>query len=146
MAELIHKFRVIMTQVEGFEFRVRFDKEQYEDLYMDEPAPLSSDEAPNAARILAAAIGNCLSASLMFCMQRKGGKKLENLSSSVDMEIVRNEHKRLRVGRVNVELHPEVDADDEGLARCQEVFEDFCLVTQSVREGIAVDVAVVPKG
>jgi len=30
------------------------------------------------------------------------------------------------------------------MQRCLELFEDFCVVTQSVRAGIAVDVAVEP--
>jgi len=124
---------------------VRFDKEQYEDLYLDEPAPLSGDEAPNATRILAAAIGNCLAASLMFCMQKKG-QKLEHASADVEMQIVRNEQKRLRVGKVKVTLKPDVAADNEALVACRDRFEDFCTVTQSIRDGIDVDLVIEPAG
>jgi uncharacterized OsmC-like protein len=145
MSKLMHRFTVTMQQVEGFEFKVHFDKEHYEDLYVDEPPPIGGDEAPNAARILAAAMGNCLSASLMFCMKRKG-RTLNGMTAEVEMEIVRNEQRRLRVGHVDVKLHPAVDADDEVLATCRDVFEDFCIVTQSVREGIDVAVRVEPTG
>jgi uncharacterized OsmC-like protein len=143
--QVVHRFTVNMTQVEDYEFRVRFDKEQYEDLYIDEPAPLGHDEAPNAVRVLAAAIGNCLSASLMFCMQ-KNGQKVTDLTAAVEMEIVRNEHKRLRVGNVKVILRPPVALDDEALVGCRDKFEDFCTVTQSVRRGIDIDVSVEPVG
>ena len=50
----VARFSLTVEQVDGFEFRVRFDKDQYEDLILDEPAPLGRDRAPNAARILAA--------------------------------------------------------------------------------------------
>jgi len=145
MTEVLHKFKVQMEQIDSYEFKVTFDKEHYEDLYIDEPAPLGNDEAPNAARVLAAAICNCLSASLLFCLQKKK-QPLRNLTSTVEMEIVRNAERRLRVGRVDVVLSPELDASDEALQGCMEVFEDFCVVTQSVREGIDVNVEVRPVG
>lgn len=40
------------------------------------------------------------------------------------------------------ELRPE---DGERIGRCLELFEDLCVVTQSVRTGIDVQVAVEPK-
>ena len=64
------RFSVRVEQVEGFEFLVKFDKEQFAPLRLDEPPPLGHDVAPNAARILAAAVGNCLSASLVFCLKK----------------------------------------------------------------------------
>lgn len=143
--QVLHQFTVTMSQIDDYEFKVRFDKEQYEDLYIDEPAPLGHDEAPNATRVLAAAIGNCLSASLLFCMQKQG-KKLDGLTADVDMEIVRNENRRLRVGGVKVTLRPPVPLDDEALSACRERFEDFCVVTQSVRAGIDVDVEIEAAG
>jgi organic hydroperoxide reductase OsmC/OhrA len=93
--------------------------------------------------MLAAAIGNCLAASLMFCMQKKR-VKLERVKSKVTVEIVRNEAKRLRVGQVRVELHPGVASGPE-LEECMRSFEDFCTVTQSVRAGLDVRVEVLPE-
>ncbi len=61
---VVSAFDIRVEQVDGFSFRTKFDKSQFADLAMDEPPPLGRDTAPNAARILAAAIGNCLSASL----------------------------------------------------------------------------------
>lgn len=143
MNEIVGQFGLRIEQVDGYEFRVRFDKEQYAELHMDEPAPLGKDTAPNPARILAAAIGNCLTASLLFCMKRRHAE-LSGITSEVNVELVRNEKKRLRVGRVDVTLHPKIAADDAALAACLSTFEDFCVVTQSVREGVDVHVSVVP--
>lgn len=138
---IVSRFAITVKQTSGFEFQVKFDKEQFAPIRMDEPPPLGHDTAPNAARILAAAIGNCLSASLVFCAS-KSKIPIENVSADVDVEIVRTESKRLRVGHIAVKLH--VGRDPQTLAGCLSTFEDFCIVTQSVRHGIDVAVEVVP--
>jgi uncharacterized OsmC-like protein len=142
--EAVSRFSIRVEQVDGFEFRVKFDKDQFAALEMDEPAPLGHDRAPNAARVLAAAIGNCLSASLVFCMKR--AKMPVQVHADVDVEIVRNEARRLRIGKIDVALHTDVPANDPALTSCITSFEDFCIVTQSVRHGIPVDVRVVSDG
>lgn len=138
------EFSIQVEQIDGFEFKVRFDKEQFAELHLDEPPPLGKDSAPNAARILAAAIANCLSASLVFCMQRSG-LKTEGLRTEAKVQIVRNEQRRLRIGKVDVVLHPKVAAGTEALVKCLPTFEDFCTVTQSIRHGIEVGVSVEPE-
>jgi organic hydroperoxide reductase OsmC/OhrA len=137
----VARFSLTVEQVNGFEFKVRFDKDQYEDLVLDEPAPLGRDRAPNAARILAAAVGNCLSASLVFCL-KKAGITVDHLNSDVEVELVRNAERRIRIGRVDVTLHPSISGDRPDIADCMGRFEDFCVVTQSVREGLDVRVHV----
>ena len=135
------EFTLHVEQVDGFDFRVRFDKERYADLRMDEPPPLGHDASPNPARILAAAIGDCLSASLVFCLKRRG-VVVDGLRSEVRVQLVRNENKRLRIGNVEVSIHPQGAIPDEALDACLKTFEDFCVVTQSVRQGIDVKVSV----
>lgn len=137
------EFTLRVEQVDGFDFRVRFDKEQYADLRMDEPPPLGQDASPNPARILAAAIGDCLSASLVFCLKRRG-VVVSGLHSEVRVQLVRNENKRLRIGNVEVSIHPTEPIPEEAMDACLKTFEDFCVVTQSVREGIDVKVSVSP--
>jgi uncharacterized OsmC-like protein len=134
-------FELHVEQLENFRFRVRFDKDTYPVLHMDEPPPLGQDSAPNPARILAAAIGNCLSASLVFCLKRRH-VDVAGLTSDVRVELVRNENKRLRIGRVSVEIRPGAGIPQAALQECLKTFEDFCVVTQSVREGIDVNVSV----
>ena len=141
---VVSRFKIEVEQVDGFEFRVRFDKPSYPELRMDEPAPLGRDNAPNPARILAAAIADCLSASLLFCM-RRGGIAVLGMHADAEVEIVRNENKRLRVGRVAVRLRPKLNEYAEAQRVCVDMFEDFCIVTQSVRDGLKVDVEVVPE-
>ena len=141
MSAVASRFSLRVEQIDGFEFRVKFDKEQFAPLLLDEPPPLGHDVAPNAARVLAAAIGNCLSASLVFCL-KKADLAASGVTADVDVEIVRNESRRLRVGKVNVTLHTNLPPNDPALASCLGTFEDFCIVTQSVRQGIEVAVKV----
>jgi organic hydroperoxide reductase OsmC/OhrA len=138
----IRSFKISMDCVQDYRFRVRFDREQYADLEMDEPPPLGGDSAPNASRVLAAAIGNCLSASLLFCM-RKARANVESLHTEVEVALSRNEKGRLRIAKIDVTIEPRLnDADRERSRRCLELFEDYCVVTQSVRGGIEVSVSV----
>ena len=59
--------------------------------------------------------------------------------------MVRNERGRYRIGQLRVRLAPDVVADPDGrMARCLNLFQDFCIVTESVRHGIPVDVTVEP--
>lgn len=135
-------FRISMDSIQDYRFRVRFDKEQYAELQMDEPPPLGGDSAPNASRILAAAVGNCLSASLLFCA-RKARAGVEGLHTEVEVAFTRNEKGRLRIGKIGVTIDPRLSSGDKEKARrCLELFEDYCVVTRSVRDGINVSVTV----
>ena len=102
---VVHEFGITVEQLQDYEFKVRFDKPQFPEWRLDEPAPLGKDAWPNASRVLAAAIGNCLSASLLFCA-RKAKVPLGPIHTSLKMQIVRNERGRLRVGQVEVEIEP----------------------------------------
>ncbi|MCC6808555.1 MAG: OsmC family protein [Deltaproteobacteria bacterium] len=140
----VGEFALRVERLNDFEFKVSFDKEHYAPLHLDEPAPLGKDRAPNPARILAAAIGDCLSASLLFCM-KKNGADVSALTSDVNVELVRNENNRLRIGKVSVTLRPGISSGDATLQKCLGMFEDFCVVTQSVRDGLDVEVKVEPQ-
>jgi len=136
------RFTVALTLRDGYAFDVRFADGEGSPLVVDELPPLGEANGPNPARLLAAAVGSCLSASLLFCL-RKSRMELANLRTTVDGTIVRNERGRLRIGGIRVRLAPELtDEQREKIGRCLDLFEDFCLVTESVREGIPVDVEV----
>jgi uncharacterized OsmC-like protein len=138
MSQPAGSFQLQIERVHDYEFRVRFDRPGVPDLAIDEPPPLGKEAAPNPVRLLAAAVGSCLSASLVFCLNR-ARVPVHDLKTDVSVDLTRNDRKRLRVGRVLVLLHPVVD-DPNGLASCMDTYEDFCVVTQSVREGLNVQV------
>ena len=135
-------FEVSLTREDRYRFRIDFGDGSGATLQMDEPAPLGGGTGPNAARVLAAAVGNCLSASLLYCLDR-ARVDVGDLRTTVSGTMVRNEKGRLRLGPLKVRIEPDVDARAPGrIDRCLEVFEDFCVVTQSVRNGLEVEVEV----
>jgi uncharacterized OsmC-like protein len=139
-------FTIHLEQEQDFDFRVKFDWPDNADLLLDEPEPLGHRHGPNAARLVAAAVGNCLSASLVFCLRTKFKQQTGPLRASVTGQIARNEHGRLRIGGLSVRIELAEDADAlQHLERCVQQFEDFCVVTESIRKGIPVSVEVVDK-
>jgi organic hydroperoxide reductase OsmC/OhrA len=61
----------------------------------------------------------------------------------VETVMRRNEKGRWRIAALKVKLHPAIrDEDVPRSKRCLEVFEDFCIVTESVRKGIEVNVSI----
>jgi uncharacterized OsmC-like protein len=137
------EFTIEIEQVEDYAFRVRFDKEQFAPLDMDEPVPLGKESAPNASRVLAAAIANCLSASLLFCA-RKGRVEIGPILTKMTVRTARNERGRLRIVGARAEIDPRVaEPDKQKALRCLDLFEDYCVVTQSIRQGIPVEVKVI---
>jgi organic hydroperoxide reductase OsmC/OhrA len=132
----------------GYGFLATFDKRpDLPPLLLDEPPPLGEGRGPNAAALLAAAVGHCLASSLLFCL-RKSRADVSDLTASVSARIVRNEKGRFRIGGIDVEISPALPPDSAGrLPRCAEMFEDFCVVTESVRKGIPVAVTLkTPEG
>ncbi len=137
-------FGVELEQVEGYEFRVRFDWPEVPELTLDEPEPLGRKHGPNAARLVAAAVANCLAASLVFCLKSKFRQNPGPVRAMASGRMERNERGRYRIAGIDVVLSlSEKFGDLPHQERCLEQFEDFCIVTQSIRAGIPVSVNVV---
>jgi uncharacterized OsmC-like protein len=138
------KFALNLALDENYRMVADFDTEGVPALLMDEYPPLGEGTGPNPARVLGAAVGGCLSASLLFCL-RKARLDVRDLKVRVEGGMARNEKGRLRIESLSVRLSPVLEASQiERLGRCLELFEDFCIVTESVRHGIRVDVALTP--
>ena len=108
----------------------------------DETPPLGEGRGPNPSRMLLAAIANCLSASLLFAL-RKYKNAPGALVAEVSAKPMRNADGFLRLPQVAVELTiPGQTQDFNNLERVLDQFENFCTVTQSVRQGIDVQLTV----
>lgn len=128
----------------GYQFKADFGVPGVPPLIMDEPEPLGEDAGPNAARVLAAAVANCLSASLLYCL-RKARVDVRGMHSEATASLVRNDAGRVQIRDVRVRTTPEIDESDAGrVRRCLDIFEDYCVVTQSVRSGLDVSIQVDP--
>ena len=132
---------VTLTQQHDYRFDIRFD-DNMPVLTTDEPAPLGTGLGPSPVQLLCAAVGNCLSDSLLFAL-RKFKQSPEPLRCEVQAEVGRNVDGRMRVLNMLATLHLGVPAAQlEQLERVLGQFEGFCTVTQSVGQGIPIQVRV----
>ena len=135
--------RLVLEQEGPYAFKVSFDGTALEALHTDESTPLGAGAGPNPTHLLLASIANCLSASLVFAL-----RKFKNSPGPIRAEITarkeRNAEGRWRIPRAEVVITlADSAATLEHFDRVLAQFEQFCIVTQSVREGVVVDVAIV---
>jgi len=145
MSEDEKTFKVSMKRENDFVFKVDFGLDGL-DFKMDEPEPVGSDVGPNASKVLAAAMGNCLTASLLFCLN-KARAEVGGIETKVEGKMRRNEKGRWRIAEINIDISPEINTEEFGsqYERCNKLFEDFCIVSKSVEEGIPINVEVNPR-
>ena len=138
--------RLLLEQEGPYAFKVTFEGEGLDTLHTDEAPPLGGGDGPGPGDLLLAGIANCLSASLLFAL-----RKFKNAPGPIRAEISarkeRNAAGRWRIPRAQATITLSDKAADLGnFERVMAQFEEFCIVTQSVREGIVVDVTVVDAG
>lgn len=139
--EVVSHYTIEMEQHSDFEFHVRFGPD-WPELTMDDAEPIGHGRGPGAGHVLAAAVGNCLSASLLFCA-RKAKVEIGRIHTKVHVNIGRNDRGRLRIIGLDVDINPQIqDAERARALRCIDLFEDYCTVTASIRDGIPVQVSV----
>ncbi len=108
----------------------------------DEPAPLGTGLGPSPVQLLTAAVGNCLSDSLLFAL-RKFKQAPEPMRCDITSQVGRNPEGRLRVLGMTAQLTLGVPAASlQHLDRVLEQFEAFCTVTQSVGQGIPITIEI----
>lgn len=136
-----------LQREEAFRLKVRFENENVPGLVVDEPPPLGEAAGPTGVQLLASAVGTCLSQSLLFCLQRSR-VEVASLETEVEAKVGRNEEGRLRVVEIRARLSPVLASGQDGeiagrrLERCKGLFEQFCTVAESIRQGVPMDVSV----
>lgn len=132
---------VMLKQQQDYRFEVKFN-DSMPVLISDEPEPLGMGKGPSPVQMLCAAVGNCLSDSLLFAF-RKFKQIPEPLQCVVTAEIGRNPENRLRVLNMHARLELGVPRNTlDQVERVVEQFEAFCTVTQSVGQGIPIAIEV----
>lgn len=132
---------VRLVQVQDYRFDLSFGP-GIPPLRADEPPPLGQGTGPSPVQLLAAAVGNCLSDSLLFAL-RKFRQAPEPITAEVQADVGRNGEGRMRVLGLQATLTLGVPADRlEHLDRVLATFEDYCTVTQSVAGAVPVAVTV----
>jgi organic hydroperoxide reductase OsmC/OhrA len=132
-------------------FRCDLGKIQMGELLIDEKNSAEADRiGPNPSRLLALGIMGCLSASLIFCLKKRNFS-IADLHAEAQVTLHRNSKGFWRVQKIDVDLRPKI-SDPEAIKRFEQCmkktadgvpfFEQFCIVTESVRTGIAINVNV----
>jgi uncharacterized OsmC-like protein len=126
------------------ELEISFDKPDSCKFTVEAPTELGGKgKAPDPNRMLAAAVGSCLTMSLLLNLQGfKPGPK--ELNTKVKYTIGLGEQGLPRFKSIDVEIKPVFSGAvrAEFLKRITDNFQKFCTVTESVRKGIPVNVIV----
>ena len=132
---------ITITQTTDYKFEVDFGA-LFTPIIADLPPPLGESAGPSPEHLLLAAVANCLSASLLFAL-RKFKQNATDIKTTISCTVDRNENKRLRVTQItaNINLGKQA-AEFENLERILAQFEEFCTVSQSVQEGIPLQIQV----
>jgi uncharacterized OsmC-like protein len=129
--------------LESCRFKVEFDVPGVPSLVVDELMPIGKNAGPNPTMLLSVAVGQCLSSSLLYCLQ-KARVKVKNLETTIRADMERNEEGQLRITNLDAQIHLVFNEEDKTrVSRCLEIFENYCTVTQSVRRGINVNVNII---
>ena len=133
--------RVRLDQLQDYRFDIHFGG-TVPVLMVDEPVPLGTGLGPSPTQLLGAAVGNCLSASLLFAL-RKFKLVAEPIRCEVSSRVGRNAQGRERVLGIDAVVTLGVPAASlEHLDRVLGQFQSFCTVTQSVGAGVPITVQV----
>ena len=138
---MTNQVSVTITRQEKYRFVVDFGPGVAPSI-ADEPPPLGDGSGASPTQLLAAAVANCLCASLVFAH----GKFKEDpgaVTATAVCQIGRNDKNRLRVTGINVTLTMGAEPETLGhLDRALAQFQDFCTVSKSVEAGIPLRVTV----
>ncbi len=138
------EYELNMVKLDDYKFIVDFNEDSITDLLMDESVDILGGEGkgPTASMLLAAAIGNCLSASLYFCLTKKKNT-VNELKTKVIIFRERNKEGFWNISEANVTITPDIEnTEDVSVQRCIEIFRKYCIVSSSIEKGIKINVTV----
>lgn len=128
--------------MEGYKFTVKSDIDYIPDFLVDETKPDGEGSGPNPPRLLSAAVGHCISSSLIYCL-KKARIPVKNLETTVKTNLFQNKTGKARISSIDIQINLKVNKKDEPrIHRCLTLFENYCTVTQSIRKGIEVNVTI----
>ncbi len=127
----------------GYNFTARFVSESGK-LVMDEPEPLGEGEpwGPEGVSLLTGGAGYCLTASLVFCLN-KVRVPVEELSTRATTHLQRVEKRLRRVSGLEIDITVRVaEEHQKAFERCLGHFTEFCIVTESIRGNFPISITV----
>jgi len=132
-------------------FKSLFDFEKTREIFIDETLEKTEKMVgPDAATLLGMAIISCLSASFIFCLNKRN-LTIDDLEASAEISFYKTEKGYTRIENIDVKMNPKSN-DPDVLKRIKQCtremrsgdmfFEETCIITPSVREGINIKVNV----
>ncbi|MFX1441926.1 MAG: OsmC family protein [Promethearchaeota archaeon] len=132
-------------------FKVNLAHNKLKELFIDESMSEKSQMwGPDAAQLLAMALLGCLNASFLFCLNKRN-LTVDDLEAHAEISFKKIEKGYTRVDKINVKIVPKT-TDPVTLKRINQCikkmkngnmfFEETCIITESVRQGIEVNVDV----
>ena len=125
-------------------FKCDMGQMKVKECYIDETHEVESEMlGPNPTKLLASAVLGCISASFIYCLQKRE-LELESYKAEAETIVTRNEKGFYRVKEINVNLIPKSNDPKviKRMEQCKKMFEQYCTITQSVRAGIQVNLKV----
>jgi uncharacterized OsmC-like protein len=132
-------------------FKINLGYEKIKELFIDETIDERSKVwGPDAAHLLAMAVLGCLNASFIFCLNKRN-LTIDDLEAHAEVSFKKNDKGYIRVKKIDVNIIPKTNnpATLKRINQCikkmkddKMFFEESCIITASVREGIDVDVKV----
>ena len=130
-------------------FKVNLGYDKIKELFIDETMDEKSKEwGPDAAQLLGMAILGCLNASFLFCLHKRN-LTIDDLEAHAEVSFKKIEKGYVRVDKIDVKILPKSN-DPATLKRINQCvkkmkdnrmfFEETCIITASVREGIDINV------
>ncbi|TFG20975.1 MAG: hypothetical protein EU533_05725, partial [Promethearchaeota archaeon] len=112
--------------------------------------PEEKKRGPDAAQLLGLAVLSCLSASFIYCLNKRE-LTIKDLDGKAEIFFKKNERGYIRIDKIDILIIPKTD-DPEILKRINQCikklksgkmfFEETCIITPSVEKGIKVNVKV----
>jgi len=133
--------KVLLNYTKDLHFKA--SARNFKDFDIDEPASFhGTDLGPSAVEYLLIGIGGCLGTTFIYCLQKKN-IELETFEVVVDGKVSHTgPKKRLRLENVEVDLKftPKEASSDLELNRCMKEFTKYCVVTNSITNGLPINV------
>lgn len=123
-------------------FRCDLGQIKMNDLFIDDHHKKTTEKiGPNPSKLLALSVLGCLAASFTFCVQNRDSS-LSNIEGKAVITSRRNDKGFWRVKKIDIKLYPKIDNPKirKIADQCRKFFEQFCIISESVREGIEINV------
>ena len=138
--------KVLLDYTKDLHFKA--SARDFKDFNVDEPTSFhGTDLGPSAVEYLLIGIGGCLGTTFIYSLQKKD-IELEMLKVEVDGKLSHTGPKMLlRLVNIDVDLKFTLkeDSSDVEIARCIKEFTEYCIITNSIANGLPINVNCVKR-